>query len=58
MFTLLIFILAALAVLTAPLIVILNGDDLDPWRFAPFRPIRRLVGLPVRPLKVPPEPLI
>lgn len=53
MFTLLILTLMALAVLAAPILFILNGENLGPW-LAPFRPIRRLVGQPVPPLKVAP----
>lgn len=52
--TLVFLLLMALAVLAAPILFILNDDDLAPW-LAPFRPIRRLVGLPTRPLKVAPR---
>ena len=51
--TLIFLLLMALAVLAAPVLFIINGDDLAPW-LAPFRPIRRLLGQPTRPPKVAP----
>ncbi len=38
---LIVMLMAALAVLAAPLLFIFNGDDLAPW-LVPFRPIRRI----------------